>query len=131
MKRRQWVAFGPELLEHDSVLNLAGCMGISRTEAAGYIALAVAYAIKMADDTGRIDHLTDKAIENACYWDGVRGALVSEFCRACVFTGDRESDDLPLRIEPGLWRFLAGDAIKGREQSRITSQRSRANKANS
>ena len=125
MQKRQWVPFGPEVLELDAVLSLAGSMGISRVEAAGYVALAVAYGIAKADDDGRIDHLTDKAIETACYWDGPRGALVREFVRAYVFTGDRETDDNPLRIEPSLWVALAGKAMKGREASRITSKNNR------
>ena len=127
MQRRQWVAFGPSVLELDAVLCLAGSLGVSQVEAAGYVALVVAYGIAMADDDGRIDHLTDKAIEQACYWEGERGCLVEHFIASNVLAGDRESDTSPLRIEPSLWDALAGKAMRGRETSRRTSQKNRDN----
>lgn len=117
-QRRRWVAFGPEVMELDVVLCLAGRMGISRVEAAGYVALAVAYGIARGEDDGVIWHLTDKAIEDACYWDGPRGELVQGLTDSYVFVGDREDDNNKLRIEPGLWQMLAGKAIQGRERKR-------------
>lgn len=118
MDKRQWVAFGPAVMELDVVLSLAGTLGVSRVEAAGYIALAVAYGISKAEDDGVIWHLTDRAIENACYWDGPRGTLVKSLTDCYVFVGDREDDDNPLRIEPSLWQMLAGKAIKERQRKR-------------
>lgn len=120
-----WVKFGAELCELDAVYSLAGSMAISQVEAAGYIALAVAFAIAAGDDDGQIDHLTDKAIERACYWTGERGALVTAFIENGVLSGRRDSDTKPLSIEPGLWETLGGESIRKRKQSRERMQRKR------
>lgn len=123
-----WVRFGRELMELDAVYVLAGSMGISQVEAAGYIALAVSFAIASGDDDGQVDHMTDKAIENACYWTGERGALVAAFTANGVFSGERDSDTNPLSIEPGLWRAVAGKAIDERKAARERKAKERANK---
>lgn len=123
-----WVKFGTELLELDAVYALAGSMGISQVEAAGYIALVVAFAIANADDDGQIDYLTDKAIEKACYWTGERGALIDAFTQNGVFEGERDSDNNPLSIERGLWRAVAGKTIDERKAARKRKAKERANK---
>lgn len=121
-----WVKFGTELLELDAVYSLAGSTGMSQVEAAGYIALVVAFAIANADDEGVIDHMTDKAIETACYWTGERGTLVAAFLDAGVFDGERDSDVKPLCIEAGLWRSIAGKTIEERKAARKRKQKERA-----
>lgn len=121
-----WVKFGPELLELEAVYSLAGEMSVSLVEAAGYIALVVAFAIANADDDGQIDFLTDKAIETACFWPGTRGALVTAFINSNVFSGERDSDNQPLSIEPGLWQKLAGQTIDGRKAARERKAKERA-----
>lgn len=125
-----WVRYGRELLELDAVYSLAGSMGISQVEAAGYIALVVAFAIANADDDGQIDHLTDKAIETACYWQGERGALVEMFRYAGVLSGERDSDTEPLAIEPSLWVAVAGKTIEERKNARKRKQKERRTKKN-
>lgn len=122
-----WVKFGKELLELDAVYCLAGSLSISQVEAAGYIALVVAFAIAQADDEGQIDHLTDKAIETACYWPGERGELVKAFTDNGVFSGQRDSDSEPLQIAPDLWAKLAGKTIEDRKAARKRKAKQRAN----
>lgn len=124
-----WVKFGRELLELDEVYSLAGCMEISQVEAAGYIALLVAFALAHADDDGQIDHLTDKTIETGCYWDGERGELVAAFTSSGVLTGQRDSDSDPLAIAPSVWAALAGKAIAERAAARKRKAEERAREA--
>lgn len=121
-KADTWVEYGRRLLELDEVYSLAGTLNITQVEAAGYIALVVALGLADADDDGQVDHLTDKAIEKACYWTGERGALVAAFVESGVLYGDRDSDDSPLRISPGLWDVLAGKTLKQRIQARKRKQ---------
>lgn len=121
-KADTWVEYGRRLLELDEVYSLAGTLNITQVEAAGYIALVVALGLADADDDGQVDHLTDKAIEKACYWTGERGALVAAFVESGVLCGDRDSDDSPLRISPGLWDVLAGKTLKQRIQARKRKQ---------
>lgn len=113
-----WVKFGNAFVERDEVYSLAGCMGGSLVEAAGYIALVVAYALAVGDDDGCVDDLTDKAIERACFWYGERGALVEHFITSGIFCGDRNSDTNPLRIAPALWADVAADTIRKRADAR-------------
>ena len=101
-------------------------MGISQVEAAGYVALLVAFAIAHADDDGQIDHLTDKTIETACYWTGERGALMNMFSISGVFSGERDSDEKPLSIERDLWRAVAGKTIDERNAARKRKAKERA-----
>ena len=105
-------------------------MGISQVEAAGYIALVVAYGLCKADDDGQINDLTDRAIEKACYWMGERGALIAAFIQSGVFYGERDNDDDPLRISPRLWDELAGDTMKKRLQERKRKQQERERNKN-
>lgn len=121
-----WVKFGTEFLELDAVYSLAGTLDVSQVEAAGYIALLIAFAIAHADDDGQIDHLTDKTIETACYWTGERGALMECFTLAGVLSGERDSDDEPLAIERGLWRAVAGKTIDERNAARKRKAKERA-----
>ena len=117
-----WVEYSVDLLENDYVYSLAGTMDITQVEAAGYVALLVAFALKHGDDGGQVDYLTDKAIEKACYWTGERGALVKAFCESGVFRGDREDDKNPLTITPDVWNALAGRALKQRSEWRKRQQ---------
>lgn len=110
----------------DAVLILAGGMEIPQVEAAGYIALVVSFAIEKAYDNGIVDHLTDKAIERACFWGGNKGELVQAFTEFGIFVGERDSDENPLRIEPGLWEALAGKVIKQRIDSRRRKEKQRS-----
>ena len=121
-----WVKFGLDLLQFDEVQELAHVLCVSRVEAAGYIALAVAMGMSMADDDGIIDHLSDKAIEDACGWEGMRGELINAFLKAGVFDGERDSDTNPMYIARSLWIEMAGDAIKKRTDSRKRQANKRA-----
>ena len=109
-----WVEYSADLLENDYTYSLAGVLNTSQVEAAGYIALVVSFALKVGDDAGQVDHLTDKAIEKACYWTGKRGDLVGAFCASGIFRGNREDDNNPLTIAPDVWNTLAGRALKQR-----------------
>lgn len=124
-KADTWVEYGRHLLELDEVYSLAGVLCVSQVEAAGYIALVVALGLADADDDGQVWHLTDKAIEKACYWTGERGALVTAFVESGVLFGDRDSDENPLRIAPGLWDDLAGKTLKERIQARERKRKQR------
>lgn len=124
-----WCEYGRRLLEFDEVHSLAGRLETSQVEAAGFIALLVALGLAEADDDGQVWHLTDKAIERACYWTGERGALVAAFIACGVLVGDRESDDRPLRISPTIWDDLAGETMKQRVQARARKRKERANKS--
>jgi hypothetical protein len=124
-----WVEYGRRLLERDEVYSLAGALYVSQVEAAGYIALLVALGLAEADDDGQVWHLTDKAIEMACYWTGERGALVAAFVACGILVGDRDSDDNPLRIMPGLWDDLAGKTLKQRILARKRKQLERNRKS--
>lgn len=125
---KPWAPFGPVLLEYDCVYSLAGSLQISQVEAAGFVALVIAFAIANADDYGRIDDFTDKAIESACYWSGERGELVKAFAANGVLEGERDSDDKPLRIETGLWATVAWGAIKKRIEARNRKRKERERK---
>lgn len=125
-----WVEYGRRLLELDEVYSLAGTLDVSQVESAGYIALLVALGLAEADDDGQVWHLTDKAIEMACYWTRERGTLVAAFVASGVLVGDRDSDDNLLRIAPGLWNDLAGKTLKQRIQARKRKQLER-NRMNS
>ena len=120
-----WVEYSDSLLENDYTYSLAGTLNITQVEAGGYIALLVAFALKVGDDTGQVDHLTDKAIEKACYWTGKRGDLVKAFCASGVFRGDRDDDNNPLTITPDVWNALAGRALKQRLEWRKRQQNRR------
>ena len=113
-----WVPYGPGLVDHDYSLTLAGELGISPVEAAGYIALLVARALRLQNDIGLVDDLTDRAIEKACYWTGERGALVKAFCRAGVLQGVRDDDTHPLTICPEIWKLLADRILRNRSKWR-------------
>jgi len=126
-KADTWVEYGRHLLELDEVYSLAGVLCVSQVESAGYIALLVALGLADADDDGQVWHLTDKAIEKACYWPGERGELVKAFVESGVLIGDRDSDENPLRIAPGLWDDLAGKTLKERIQARERKRKQRNN----
>ena len=114
-----WVKYSTDLVEDDYSFNLACSLQTeSRVEAAGFISLLVAFALVKGDDTGQVDHLTDKAIEQGCYWHGARGELVKAFCDSGVLVGSRDDDTSPLTVAPALWATLAGPVLKGREEAR-------------
>jgi hypothetical protein len=122
-----WVKFGQELVQRDEVYSLAGCLGISIVEGAGYIALLCAMGEAQADDDGTIDHLTTKAIEDGCCWPPARrGELLEAFCESGVIQGERDSNTNPIHISPVLWDELAGDCIKRRVENRRRQQEKRA-----
>lgn len=122
-----FVKFNRALADLDEVQSLAACMGISRAEAMSYVALLVSMGVQRATDDGQIDFLTDKCIEDACVWEGVRGGLIAAFMESGVCMGERYSDTNPLYIAPNLWELLAGDTIKKREAARKRKQKQREN----
>ena len=121
-----WLRFNKALIENDYVLSLAGCMSCSQVEAAGYVALVVAFGLSFADDNGTIDHLTDHSIERACYWDGEPGELIRLFTESGIFVGERDSDTNPLAISPDVWHGLGGEVLAGREAARKRKAEQRA-----
>lgn len=125
-RKLTYCPYGPALLERDEVLLLAGSLGTSQVEAAGFIALLVGYALSMGDEDGTIDHLSTHHIERACYWTGEPGALVEAFEANAVCCGHKDDDDDPLRISPVLWELLAGTAIKKRKDNQRRQKEHRA-----
>ena len=120
-----YVEFNLLLVDRDETLSLAGSMGISRVEAAGYIGLLVAFGLKYADDDGQVDIFSDKAIEDGCAWDGQRGELLKAFMLSGVLVGERDSSSNPIHVAPDLWAALAGKSIKARADARRRKQNQR------
>ncbi len=111
--------FNVDFVQMDCVARLADCMQVSRMEAAGYIALLVAFGIKRADIHGNINDFTPRTIENACLWPSERrGELVCAFQTVGILRGELDSDDFPLTIASELWDAQAAATAMSRENDR-------------
>ena len=118
----------PDLLEWQSVLDLAEVLHESRHAAGMYVALLYAFGVGNADDSGSINDYHDRKIENICRWNGKRGGLIEAFCASGILIGDADgrSEDDPLRIAG--WTQLAAAIIEGRKQARERQNKSRGKK---
>lgn len=125
MQKSVFWKFSKSFCAQPEVLQLSNFLNVSPYAAGALVALLYGWGIANADDNGSVNDFTAKAIEDACMWDGERGALLSALHAAGILAGDIENrtDENPLRI--GSWDIVAEEILRERRASRERQQRYR------
>lgn len=114
--------FSKDFCMRMEILKLSTLLEIPAYAAGALVALLYGWGTGNADDNGSINDFTEKAIEDACMWDGKRGALVTALHAAGILSGDKENraDENPLCIES--WNMVAEEILRSRCASRKRQQ---------
>lgn len=114
--------FSKDFCMRMEILKLSTLLEIPAYAAGALVALLYGWGTGNADDNGSINDFTEKAIEDACMWDGKRGALVTALHAAGILSGDKENraDENPPCIEA--WNIVAEEILRSRCASRKRQQ---------
>ena len=125
MQKTTFWKYSKDFCMRPEILELSTQLTIPVYAAGALVALLYGWGIANADDNGSINDFTAKAIEDACMWDGDRGALLSALHTTGILVGDVENraDENSLRI--GSWDMVAEEILRERRASRERQQRYR------
>lgn len=127
MAVRTWWKFSADMCDEPKIAKLARTLEIPVVMAAGTAALLYAWAVDAADDCGSLNDYTVKAIESACRWEGVRGALLDALHASGILMGDlvERDEGNPLRVAD--WETVAGKVLGERKHTRERQRKFREN----